>query len=157
MSMWLVQLAIIIVVCGCAGWLAERLGQCRVVGEIAAGILLGPSVIGAISPAFYTAMFGVASSTGIAQLGDIGVILLMFQLGLHLNLDLEDGIGSLSAPLIVAFSGMAFPFAAGAAVAALSWQTLAPHIPATRYVLFCGVALSVSAVPSWHVWCWIWA
>src|ERR1700735_4991232 len=85
MTMWLFQLALIIAVCACFGRIAEQLGQCRVVGEIAAGIFLGPSVVGGISPRFYDLMFGAAASSGMSQLGEVGVVLLMFQIGLHMD------------------------------------------------------------------------
>jgi Kef-type K+ transport system membrane component KefB len=147
MAMWLLQLAIIIMACRWFGWLAERVGQSRVVGEIVAGIVLGPSVVGAISPAFYSTAFGPAASSGISQLGETGVVMLMFQVGLHLDFGASGGLKAFKPALLVAVGGMIFPFVTGMAAAIFSWPTLAPHVSELSYVLFCGIALSVSAVP----------
>src|SRR4051812_18840299 len=112
MTMWLFQLALIIAVCGCFGWLAQRLGQSRVIGEIVAGIVLGPSIVGAISPGFYSTVFGPGASSGISQLGETGVVMLMFQVGLHLDFGLSGkSRSSLKPALLVAAAGMIFPFA----------------------------------------------
>jgi Kef-type K+ transport system membrane component KefB len=147
MTFWLLQLAIIVVVCAVFGSLAERLGQSRVVGEIVAGIVLGPSIIGSITPGFYATVFGPAASSGISQLGEVGVVMLMFDLGLHLDLGQAGGAKSLRPALLVALCGMALPFAVGMAAALWSWPTLAAGYHKLEYVLFCGIALSVSAVP----------
>lgn len=147
MAMWLCQLALVISACALCGWFAEQVGQCRVVGEIVAGIVLGPSVIGALSPSFYSLMFSPAASAGMAQLGEVGVVFLMFEIGLHLDLGTQRGVGALKAPLAVAAGGMVLPFAVGLIAFYLSHALLAPEIPLLRYVLFGGVALSVSAVP----------
>ncbi|TCK33805.1 transporter (CPA2 family) [Paraburkholderia sp. BL8N3] len=147
MTLWLLQLSIIVVACAVCGSLAERLGQSRVVGEIVAGIVLGPSVIGAITPDFYAAVFGPAASSGISQLGEVGVVMLMFDVGLHLELGKADGVKALGSALLVAFCGMALPFTIGLAAALWSWPKLAASYHKPEYVLFCGVALSVSAVP----------
>ncbi|ATF88619.1 cation:proton antiporter [Burkholderia gladioli] len=148
MTLWLLQLAIIVVACGCFGALAERVGQSRVVGEIVAGIVLGPSIVGAITPGFYGAVFGPAASTGISQLGEVGVVMLMFDVGLHMELGSSTSGGkSLRPALLVAFCGMALPFVLGLGAALWSWPALAAGYRKLEYVLFCGVALSVSAVP----------
>lgn len=147
--MWLFQLALVIAACHGCGWIAERVGQCRVVGEIMAGILLGPSVLGAFAPVAYDTIFTQSASQDMSRIGEIGLIFLMFQIGLHLDLrrhTLQAG-SAFRTSVIVALLGMAAPFAAGTAIAAFSRDILAPGIPALQYVLFCGIALSVSAVP----------
>lgn len=145
--MWLLQLAIIIAACALFGSFAERIGQSRVIGDITAGIVLGPSVLGLLNYGFYDRMFGTATSTGISQLGDVGVVMLMFQVGLHLDLGSSGGLRTVKPALFVALAGIALPFVAGTVAAIISWPALAPHFSKLSYVLFCGVALSVSAVP----------
>ncbi|WP_321968092.1 cation:proton antiporter [Burkholderia cepacia] len=148
MTFWLLQLAIIVAACGCFGALARRIGQSRVVGEIVAGIVLGPSIIGAITPEFYATVFGPSASAGISQLGEVGVVMLMFDVGLHLELGKKgDGLKSFQPALLVAACGMALPFVLGIGAALWSRSALAANYPKLEYVLFCGVALSVSAVP----------
>ncbi|MDE1180637.1 cation:proton antiporter [Paraburkholderia sp.] len=153
--MWLLQLVLIIAACHVCGYVAERVGQCRVVGEISAGIVLGPSVLGAVLPEFHTTMFASAATAGMSQLGEIGLVLLMFEIGLHMQSGgnrnnsgyLKRAPISAKLPALVAVFGLLLPFALGVIVAFCSKSTLAPAQAATPYLLFCGVALAVSAVP----------
>ncbi|WP_323121947.1 cation:proton antiporter [Burkholderia alba] len=147
MTTWLLQLVLVIALCNLCGRLAERLGQCAVVGEIAAGLLLGPSVFGLVAPSFYDALFGASASTGMAQVGEMGLVLLMFQVGLHLHFDSGRGWRRWRAPMAIAVAGLCVPAAIGSAVAIASKSALAADAPTLAYVLFCGVALAVSAVP----------
>jgi Kef-type K+ transport system membrane component KefB len=163
MAMWPLQLCIIILATLLCGALAKRLGQSRVVGEIAAGLLLGPSVLGAfsaaISPAFfpdfapdltsnlYNTLFTNGAMPVLAQFGELGLVLLMFQLGLHLDLKGLQRRAQMRVPVIVALSGIAVPFAIGCTLAVISRPSIATQAPALGYVLFCGVALSISAMP----------
>ncbi|ACR28840.1 cation:proton antiporter [Burkholderia glumae] len=150
MVTWLLQLALIVAACGCFGWLAQRLGQARVVGELAAGIVLGQGVLGAVDPSLQTALFGPAVSAGLTQLGEVGVIMLMFQIGLHLRLGADPrrtAAGAAPPAVKVAAIGMLLPLAGGCAIGWLSHDTLAPQVATLPYTLFCGVALSVSALP----------
>ncbi|GAB3395159.1 cation:proton antiporter domain-containing protein [Azotobacter armeniacus] len=78
MTIWLLQLVLVIALCNVCGRIAERLGQCAVVGEIAAGLLLGPSLFGVIAPSFYDVLFGPRALSAMAQVGEVGLVLLMF-------------------------------------------------------------------------------
>jgi Kef-type K+ transport system membrane component KefB len=94
------------------GELAERVGQPAVLGELLAGILLGPSVLGL-----------VPLSNAIFVLAEIGVVLLLFEVGLETNL--EDLVRVGAPALSVALAGMVLPFAGGyAAARALGYETL---------------------------------
>jgi Kef-type K+ transport system membrane component KefB len=147
MAMWPVQLCIIILATVLCGALAERLGQSRVVGEIAAGLILGPAVLGAVNTDFYNIVFSHAAMPAMSQFGELGLVFLMFQLGLHLDLKSLQGRVPMRIPVVVALSGIVFPFAIGCAIAVVSRAALAPEVPALGYVLFCGLALSISAMP----------
>ena len=151
MAMWPLQLCIIILATILCGALAKRLGQSRVVGEIAAGLLLGPAMLGAAGLYFNTDVYNTVFSNGdmpvMAQFGELGLVLLMFQLGLHLDLTSLRGRAQMRVPVVVALSGIALPFAIGCAIAVYSHPIIAPQAPALGYVLFCGVALSISAMP----------
>jgi Kef-type K+ transport system membrane component KefB len=147
MAIWPVQLCIILLATALCGALAQRVGQSRVVGEIAAGLVLGPSVLGAFGADFYQSVFSRASMPVISQFGEFGLIFLMFQLGLHLDLKSLRGRAQMRVPVAVALMGIALPFAIGCAIAAYSWPMIAPDVPELGYVLFCGVALSISAMP----------
>ncbi|AJX31681.1 cation:proton antiporter [Burkholderia oklahomensis] len=145
--MWLLQLAIVITVCHACGHLAERIGQARVIGEIAAGILLGPTIFGAFAPDVHRALFPAATQSGIALLCEVGLVLLMFEVGLHLRIPNTFSWADVRLPGLVALLGLALPFALGVGVALGSKDALAAGYAPVPYALFCGVALGVSAVP----------
>src|SRR5437763_16680706 len=81
----LVQIAIIVVTARIAGNRAKRIGQSRSVGEIVAGIVLGPSVVGVVAPETFRLVFRSTDSMPISVLSQIGLIMLMFQVGLEFD------------------------------------------------------------------------
>lgn len=85
--MFFIQLAVILLACHLFGWLAERLGQCRVVGEITAGIVLGPTVFGRLESSLgqSVGLFETQHIGWLAHVADLGLIFLMFQVGVHIN------------------------------------------------------------------------
>jgi Kef-type K+ transport system membrane component KefB len=145
--MYLLQFAVIILACAACGHIAERIGQCRVVGEITAGILLGPSLLGSLAPAFHKFLFPAATATGMAHLGELGIVLFMFETGMHLRMPGSGTRSGFGAAGSVAALGLIVPFILGCGAAWWSKPALAPEVSTVPYVLFCGVALAVSAVP----------
>ncbi|WP_372438201.1 cation:proton antiporter [Pseudomonas chlororaphis subsp. aureofaciens] len=141
------QLAVIIVASQLCGALLARWGQSRVIGEICVGILLGPCLLLALGAQWHAAVFPAAIRLGIETLGNIGLVLLMFQIGLRFdNSHLSNQKIGFSA-LSVAAGGVILAFALGAMVGLLSHGALAPAQPRLGYVLFCGIALSITALP----------
>ncbi|AZD22777.1 hypothetical protein C4K24_3476 [Pseudomonas chlororaphis subsp. aurantiaca] len=141
------QLAVIIVASQLCGALLARWGQSRVIGEICVGILLGPCLLLALGAQWHAAVFPAAIRLGIETLGNIGLVLLMFQIGLRFdNSHLSNQKIGFSA-LSVAVGGVILAFALGAMVGLLSHGALAPAQPRLGYVLFCGIALSITALP----------
>ncbi|WP_116136226.1 cation:proton antiporter [Trinickia diaoshuihuensis] len=148
MSNWLLQLSVVIVVTSACGVVARRVGQGKVVGELVAGLLLGPSVLGAIGGAGYQALFSPASAAMLSKLGELGLVFLMFQTGAHIVGDMPKTRTAAWPPFVIAALGMAAPFGLGCALASFGGGTFAPpNVPRVAYVLFCGIALSVSALP----------
>lgn len=145
--MWIVQLCIIILIAAMCGSLAKRIGQSRVVGEITAGLVLGPSMLGAIGGDFYSTVFSNSVMPVISKLGELGLVFLMFQLGLHLDLKSLQGRTQMRVPVAVALMGIIIPFAIGCAIAVVSQPMIASEYSALGYVLFCGITLSISAMP----------
>ncbi|WP_339420367.1 MULTISPECIES: cation:proton antiporter [unclassified Pseudomonas] len=148
--MFFIQLAVILLACHLFGWLAERLGQCRVVGEITAGIVLGPTVFGRLE-SFLGQSVGLFETQHIgwlAHVADLGLIFLMFQVGVHINQRHPEASpqGRFAAPSI-ALLGLVVPFALGVGVALVAHEHLAPTYSKWGFAWFCGVALAVSAVP----------
>lgn len=159
----LVQLAVIVAVARLGGLVARWVGQPAVVGEIIAGLLLGPSLFKAVLPGVWAAVFeptlpGVPAEVANAAfpkifqvLAQLGVILLLFLIGLEFHIEHLKVKGW--AALAVAGAGVVLPFAAGAGLGPLIHPHLEPHptagtVPLLGLTLFLGVALSVTAIPT---------
>ncbi|TPW18455.1 MAG: sodium/hydrogen exchanger [Halothiobacillaceae bacterium] len=138
---------IVIVLCaqGC-GYALQKLGQPRVIGEILAGIMLGPSLIGAIWPEFSGWIFPQDSLPKLHLMSQIGLVLFMFVVGMEINL------GSLRAhareALLISHMSVVFPFLLGATLAIWLFEGYAAsHVSYTIFALFMGIAMSITAFP----------
>jgi Kef-type K+ transport system membrane component KefB len=141
----LVALAAILLVARAAGVLFQRIGQPAVVGEIAGGLFLGPSALGAVWPAAYAALLPSSIAPFLGFYAQIGIVLFMFVVGLEL--DLAAVRADSRRTLAIAVAGIAAPLAVGIAVA-WSYPGLAPPgVPFTVFALFIGVSMSVTAFP----------
>ncbi|MFJ2538800.1 cation:proton antiporter [Pseudomonas sp. NPDC087614] len=148
MSHWMLQVCLILVVAILLGRLAEMFGQSRVIGEIAAGLLLGSSVLGALSPAVSGFLFNTDSLSNLKVLAELGLVLLMFEIAWHAPVgQTADRPVSRLAPITIALFGMLASFVIGCAIAIVSKAALAPDKGFWSYILFCGLALSVTALP----------
>jgi Kef-type K+ transport system membrane component KefB len=145
--MWILQLVVILCAARIAGTVAQLLGQVRVVGELAAGFLLGPSIFGSLCPNWYQILFAPTQQNSLAQFGDVGMMFLMFQVGSHLSLGEVASLRQKCSVIAVAAGGMLVPFALGVSIGLVSHSLLASDKPRVSYALFCGIALSVTAVP----------
>jgi Kef-type K+ transport system membrane component KefB len=144
----LLQLIVMIAAARLANQLLRRLGQPGVIGEIVAGLLLGPSLLGHLFPEVSSFLFGTAgASVPITIISQIGLVLLMFQIGA----DFE--FGHLAQPrnrngmLTIAAASVTIPFALGFLIGRTSAAALAPGIDSLTYSLFLGVGLAITAVP----------
>ncbi|AUW60246.1 potassium transporter Kef [Sphingobium sp. SCG-1] len=143
----LLQLIVMIGAARLMHGLFRKIGQPGVVGEIVAGLLLGPSLFGHLFPQASLTLFGSRPEPSITVLSQIGLILLMFQIGSEFE------FGRLRVPrlrnttLFVAATSILAPLAIGVAIGRLSAATLAPGIDPLVYSLFCGVAVAITAVP----------
>lgn len=136
----------IIVASRLVAWLARRLGQPAVIAEVIAGILLGPSLFGRLSPGAFHELFPKSSLPGLALLSQFGLVFFMFLIGLELDPSLLRGRGRSSFAISVA--GICVPFALGALVALQIYETqAAAGVPRISFVLFMGIAMSITAFP----------
>lgn len=137
----LVVFALILAVARLAGWLAEWVGQPAVVGEICAGILLGPTLFGG---ELTRLLFPAEVRPSLRILADAGVVIFMFLVGMELNEKLLRGQGKAVAR--VGLGSMVVPFVLGAALA-LYLVGKHPGADHLAFALFMGTAMSVTAFP----------
>jgi len=142
------QLAVILCVCRAVGWLAARIGQPQVVGEMIAGVLLGPSVLGALAPAMQAGLFPAASKPILFSVCQIGLVVYMFLVGVEFDASLIRS--RLRSAAWVSLSGILAPFSLGAAAAfflAPRWPLFSTHTGTLEGMLFLGAAMSITAFP----------
>ncbi|UGT68776.1 cation:proton antiporter [Nocardia gipuzkoensis] len=137
----LLDLVLIVGAARLLGWLAERLGQPAVIGEIVAGILAGPTVLGA---QLSEAVFPLDIRSYLTAFANVGVMIFMFSAGLEM--DLRSIAGRRRSVTAIALSAYIAPFALGSVIAL--WA-LARHDGDNRltFALFIGCALAVTAFP----------
>ncbi len=146
MTLLLVQMTVVLLVTVFCGWLARKLGQARVIGEIIGGILIGPSVFGRFTPHLSATLFPPASFNAFDILSTVGLILFLFLIGMELD---YGQLYKQRATAVMA-SGMSivFPFAMGALLAHPLRIRFAPHgIGSVPFVLFLGISMSITAFP----------
>ncbi|MFE3764747.1 cation:proton antiporter [Streptomyces sp. NPDC059104] len=142
----LVAVAVVVLACGVGGAGARRVGQPAVVGEIAVGILLGPSLLGWVWPQGQRWLLPGDVLPYLGVLGDLGLVAFMFLVGLELDLGLLRGQGR--AVVLVSQAGVWVPWALGALLALGLYGSFAPEgVGRAEFVLFVAVALSVTAFP----------
>ncbi len=143
----LYQLIAILLVTRIVVFLARRVGQTDVSGEILAGLLLGPSCLGALAPDLMHRLFDPSTSTIFVGIAQIGLVLLMFQIGLEFEFGAMLGT-SKRAVVVISLAGLVVPFALGSATAPFFYRHLAePRPPYLGFLLFFAVAMSITAIP----------
>lgn len=125
----------------------RRLGQPGVIGEIIAGLLLGPSLLGHFFPDFSRALFGAKAAAPIVIISQIGLILLMFQIGMDFEFAHLRNPRNARGVIGIAAASIAAPLLLGVLIGYESGRVLAPGIDRWVYSLFCGVGLAITAVP----------
>ncbi|HEX2072293.1 MAG TPA: cation:proton antiporter [Geodermatophilus sp.] len=143
------DLAVIIVIARLMGRLAVRLGQPAVVGEIIAGILLGPTLLGALPGDLDTLLFPVEVRDFLNVLAQLGLVLFMFLVGLEVDLSFIRGRERIA--VSVSLASIVLPFALGVLLAGLlhTRHDVAGEGPVRfiEFALFMGVAMSITAFP----------
>lgn len=146
LALLLLQILVIVAAARGLGALFARFRQPRVVGEMIAGILLGPSLFGMVLPDLQGVVFPAASLDSLQMLSQIGVILFLFVVGIELDVDLLRR--KADAAVLVSHSSILVPFFLGSAGALFFYGPLAPAgIPFSAFALFLGVAMSITAFP----------
>lgn len=143
----LLQLVIIVVAGRVGGRAAVRVGQNAAVGEIVVGLLLGPSLFGAIAPDTFHYVFQSVSATPLTILSQLGLILLMFQIGLEFDFRHLAERANRKAVWSVAIAGMVAPFALGYGFGYAAAPVLSPRADPVASALFVATAFSITALP----------
>lgn len=142
----LLQIFIILIMARLIGWLFGKISQPQVVGEIAAGILLGPSFLGWLAPNFFARLFPLESIGYLHTLSQLGLLLFMFQVGLDLDLRKLRGSGTVT--WITSHASIIFPFVLGIILATYLYPRRADsNVPFLHFALFVGTATSITAFP----------
>ncbi|MBY0497344.1 MAG: cation:proton antiporter [Cyanobacteria bacterium] len=142
----LLALTVIMLTARLVGALFRQFDQPAVIGEVVGGILLGPSLLGRLSPELQAAILPSEIAPVISVIAQLGVILYMFLVGLEL--DLGALRGSVSKTMMIALAAIVVPFAFGAMLALALHNAISPdHVDRTSFVVFIGVALSITAFP----------
>ena len=140
------QICIILITAYAVGWLLSKFHQPQVVGEMVAGVLLGPSLLGWVAPGFSAALFPPESLGPLELLSQVGLLLFMFMVGLELNTTKLRQLGRIA--IVISHTSIIVPFFLGALLAVHLYPRVADNsIPFTGFVLFMGVAMSVTAFP----------
>ena len=142
----LLQILIILLAARAMGWLFRKLHQPAVIGEIVAGILLGPSLFGRVAPGAFTSLFPVESLPNIQLLSNFGLILFMFAIGMELRLG--DIRRQLKSSLIISHAGIFIPFALSLPLSYAIYTEYASGLtPFMPFALFIGISMSITAFP----------
>ncbi|MBR8806464.1 cation:proton antiporter [Porphyromonas levii] len=142
----LLQVIVILIFARIVAWFFTKLGQPSVIGEILAGIVLGPSVMGWLWPEGFQFLFPSASLHNISLLSQFGLIFFMFVIGMEL--DLDEIRKQLRKSFVIAHSGIVAPFILGVMASIILYDTYGGEKSSLlTFALFVGISLSVTAFP----------
>lgn len=142
------QMVFILAACQAVGWVARRCGQPQVIGEMIAGVLLGPSLFGLLWPGAQQFLFPPESIDTLYVFAQLGIGLYMFLVGVEFNTELFRS--RIRSAVSVSLAGMLVPFIIGTALAL--WLTKVPGLFSEQTrpfeaVLFLGAAIAITAFP----------
>ncbi|MCW5849565.1 MAG: cation:proton antiporter [Anaerolineae bacterium] len=142
----LLQVSLILALARLFGLLFEKIHQPRVIGEMVAGIALGPSLLGWLAPDLSTALFPSQSLSFLSVLSQIGLLLFMFLVGLEFNPALLRR--RVHVAIVISHVSIIVPFALGVGLSMMLYARFAPAgVPLTHFALFIGTAMSITAFP----------
>ena len=142
----LFQIITIVLVARIFGWIFRKIGQPSVIGEIIAGIVLGPSLFGLYFPDMKEALFPVVSLGNLQMLSQIGLILFMFVIGMELDLKVLKN--KANDAVVISHASIVIPFALGIGLSYYIYHEFAPvGVEFLSFSLFMGIAMSITAFP----------
>lgn len=142
----LVAILVVIGLSRLVGALFERINQPLVIGEIVAGILLGPSLLGWLAPSWKAALFPLEVMSPLNVLSQVGLIFFMFLIGLELNPKYIRG--NLDTAILISHVSILVPFSLGSLLALLLYPLVSSgEVSFTAFALFLGAAMAITAFP----------
>ena len=146
LPLFLLQIGVILIAARLIGRLFRRIRQQQVIGEMAAGVLLGPSFLGWIAPNLSASLFPASSLGFLSTLSNIGLLVFMFLVGVHVNVrvlrDRKD------TAVLTSHVSVALPFLLGSLLALFLYPRLSDSsVSFAEFALFLGVSMSVTAFP----------
>jgi len=146
LSIFLIQLIVIIIASRIFGYLFKLMKQPTVMGEIVAGIVLGPSMLGSMFPEYLNFVFPPNSLGNMRILSQIGLILFMFVIGMELDLSIIKQKARTA--ITISNASIIFPFLLGIGLAYFLYEDYGlPNTPYYAFALFMGIAMSITAFP----------
>ena len=144
-SRFLIAVTVALAICHLGGFAASRVGQPWVVGELFGAVAVGPSLLGLVWPSGQSWVFAPAVVRSLSMVAQLGLALFMFLLGCDLRT--RDGASRPGRVTAVIAGAMGIPFCVGIAAAAPTQHFMAGRAGTAGYLLFTGLALSITAVP----------
>lgn len=146
LSILLIQIIAVLLMVRLFGFLFKHIGQPGVIGEIVAGIVLGPSVLGYFFPGAFQALFPPESLTNLGLLSQVGLVLFMFVIGLELDFSVLKN--KINETLVISHAGILVPFFLG--IVSSYWiyeEYAATQTSFLPFALFIGISMSITAFP----------
>jgi len=145
-AMLLLQIISILIVSRIFGFLFAKIGQPTVIGEILAGIVLGPSLLGYFYPEAFHFLFAAKSLGNLFILSQVGLILFMFTVGMDLNIgELKEKMGKI---YVISHASIVIPYFFGMLLAYFVYQEFAAtQTDFLSFALFIGISMSITAFP----------
>lgn len=146
LALLLLQIIAIVVVARVFGWIFNKIGQPSVIGEIIAGIALGPSLFGMYFPGASAFLFPSESLGNLQILSQVGLVLFMFVIGMELDLKVLKS--KAKDAVVISHASIVIPFALGMVLAYFIYTSYAPEgVNFLSFSLFMGIAMSITAFP----------
>lgn len=146
LAILLAQIVTILFVSRIFAWIFKKIGQPTVIGEIIAGIVLGPSLVGLFFPEFTAFLFPPQSMGNLHFLSQIGLILFMFIVGMEIDVNVLKN--KAHDAVVISHASIIIPFSLGMGLAYFIYNEFAPpEVSFTSFGLFIGIALSITAFP----------
>ncbi|WP_116787379.1 cation:proton antiporter [Flavobacterium psychrotrophum] len=146
LALLLVQIITILFVARLFGWICRKIGQPSVVGEMIAGIVLGPSLVGTYFPEYSGMLFPAASLPNLKYFSQVGLILFMYVVGMELDLSVLKN--KAKDAVIISHASIIIPFTMGLGLAYFIYDQFAPaDVAFSSFGLFMGIAMSITAFP----------